>query len=278
MLCRLALTKVAQDFSWILSDARREKVSWTDKEIASVSDYLASSIPTTIDSRRVDKVFGPEKLVDSFTKALESNRREQGEQVEAKDFFRGVVLSATAVTLPPPSPTYSQHRVSLVTNDIEVEEVVPLYIEFTRGGPETATREQARERMREAHRWKGLWRCYINGEIAGFIVVGRFTPRTASIKNVFVHPDHRRQGVGETMVRAVTRYYLGVQPLGFLGAPEEGPEGGARQEVCLNVIEEGAQRLYGRCGFVLPSESGKGEGEKWYRSSFRGLCLPDLQK
>ncbi len=153
-----------------------------------------------------------------------------------------------------PSPACSEHSVTLATTASDAEGVALLYIEFTRGGPVTATFNQAREKMEEALQRKGLWRCHVNGEIAGFIVVGRFTPRTASIKNVFVRPEYRRKGVGETMVRAVTRYYLGI-----------------KKELCLNVIEEGAQRLYGRCGFVLPRESGKLEGEKWYRSSLRGI-------
>lgn len=209
-----------------------------------------------IDIREVDKVFGPSVLVDPFTDALAIIRRTRGEIVKIVDYFHGTVLCATTATLPPPSPTCSEHLVTLATTPSDAEAVAPLYIEFTRGGPVTATFDQAREKMEEALRRKGLWRCHVNGELAGFIVVGRFTPNTASIKNVFVRPEYRRKGVGETMVRVVTRYCLGV-----------------KKELCLNVIEKGAQRLYGRCGFVLPGESGKLEGENWYKSSLRGILL-----
>lgn len=262
---RLTLTLIARDFAWILSDVRNANSSGAAINTDSLSSVLAlaSSLQQVIDPREMHKVFGPESLIIAFTEALTGHRRSRGELVKAVDYFQGTVLCATAATLPP-NPHYSHHRITLAVSASDAEAIAPLYVEFTQGFSVVATISQAQRKMEDALDMKGLWRCQVDGELAGFLVIGRFTPRTASIKNVFVHPEHRRKGVGEAMVMTVTRYYLGVGPLGLNGAPEEGPGRGVKQEICLNAVDEGAKRLYGRCGFVLCDSSG-------YKSSLRGI-------
>lgn len=48
-------------------------------------------------------------------------------------------------------------------------------------------------------------------DVAGYLLLGRNTPRTVAIRNVFVAPEHRRRGLAETMVGAVTRACLGAR-------------------------------------------------------------------
>ncbi|EPS99052.1 hypothetical protein FOMPIDRAFT_112188 [Fomitopsis schrenkii] len=60
------------------------------------------------------------------------------------------------------------------------------------------------------------WRYKDEGEnaqcdVAGYLLLGRNTPRTVAIRNVFVAPEHRRRGLAETMVGAVTRACLGAR-------------------------------------------------------------------
>ncbi|KZT69541.1 hypothetical protein DAEQUDRAFT_811313 [Daedalea quercina L-15889] len=55
-------------------------------------------------------------------------------------------------------------------------------------------------------------------DLAGYLLLGRNTPRSASIRNVFVAPEHRRRGLAEIMVRSVTRVCLGAPDPGLAEA------------------------------------------------------------
>ncbi|KAH9832947.1 uncharacterized protein C8Q71DRAFT_860718 [Rhodofomes roseus] len=60
--------------------------------------------------------------------------------------------------------------------------------------------------------------------LMGFLLLERITPpHTVAIRNVFVVPEHRRRGLAETLVRAVTQACLGL--------PVESAQGPANVEV-----------------------------------------------
>ena len=104
-----------------------------------------------------------------------------------------------------------------------------------------------------------VWVCRVEpeGTPVGYVVLGRVTPRTIAFRNVFVAEEHRRKGIGETMVCAVTRYYLGMRPHGVQGVQEDPPPMGWKEEVNLNVVDAGAERMYKRAGFLFPDLEGE---------------------
>ncbi|KAH9928192.1 uncharacterized protein B0H18DRAFT_1001778 [Fomitopsis serialis] len=84
------------------------------------------------------------------------------------------------------------------------------------------------------------------------------------VRHLFVHPAHRRRGLAETMVRAVTRACLGASlSLSPSGAEASGdaavrvdlPGCGVKRSVCLFYQDPGAARMYRRCGFVVDEDA-----------------------
>lgn len=70
----------------------------------------------------------------------------------------------------------------------------------------------------------------------------------ASLMTIGVHPDHRRQGIGELLVQAFTF------EMGHRGVP--------RIKLGVRSDNAGARKLYERLGWrQVPTASGKGEGE-----------------
>ena len=310
-LYRVTLTKIAKDFSWILS--RPLGVSIAAEEIPEICSTLAYSLPAILspsnplsspDLLKLDKVIGPRALVDDFLKAWSShitslnipNANHPGTtlKIEPLDppYFFSDVSYVTLSTLPPPSPQFSFEKYTIVVpvDEEEASCLAPLYMEFLAHSPSTATYEEAVSVMKDAIKARRLWYCRYQDsseepnlstkEIAGYVMVGRETPRTIAIRNVFVSSNYRRKGIAEALVRAVTRYYLGAAPLGFNAS---GTEIGhkAKEEVCLNVADEGARKLYIKCGFLLEdgARDPKSGREGSYASIWRGLKVvePDTE-
>lgn len=101
-------------------------------------------------------------------------------------------------------------------------------------------------------------------DLAGYLLLGRNTPRTLAIRNVFVAQAHRRRGLAEAMVHAVTRACLGAPPIAIDGDADDGrgvavdvsaPAWGTKDAVCLLVAEPEVARIYARCGFVVDLEA-----------------------
>ncbi len=56
-----------------------------------------------------------------------------------------------------------------------------------------------------------IWVCRTNNVLSAFAELGRVTPRTITIRTVYVPPEHRQRGIAEALlVRALSRYYLGL--------------------------------------------------------------------
>ncbi|KAI0928993.1 hypothetical protein AcW1_006064 [Taiwanofungus camphoratus] len=270
----LTLTKNAMDFSWMMSVPTVIEHSREANDITAAVHLLATFLSTIIHPSAVDKVIGPEEAVNTFIETWVTFMATRGIHLKALDpYFRSRGCYATRATLPEPSSAFDSHQISLASGSDDVTSLVPLYIEFSSHGPVPATLESAQNIMREAVEAQKVWLCRSDGEVAGYVLVGRTTSRTTAIRNVFVVSQHRRKGIAEAMVRAVTRYYLGAEPLGFKGAPTERPLGGTKDEICLNVADPGAERIYKRCGFMLDEHArdpitGR---KRWYQSIWRGV-------
>ena len=230
-----------------------------------------SFLPTIIDPRFFDKLIGPVKLVDAMLECWVSHMAQNGLALKLLDpYFSSKLTYATLNSIPDPSPAFAAYKISQA-GAADVEALAHLYVEFTRSGPIPSTVEDGRAVMADACRVGHIWVCREEETLAGYTLVGRISPHTIAIKNVFTDPSHRRKGVAEAMVRAVTRYYLGAVPRGFDGGPEDGPVGGVKEEICLNVATDEASRLYKRTGFLLDVQDPVTGKEGWYPSCWRGV-------
>ncbi|KAI0647380.1 hypothetical protein C8Q79DRAFT_1009481 [Trametes meyenii] len=103
-------------------------------------------------------------------------------------------------------------RVTTVASKNDFEEFFPQWLAFadcTAGRLSLEVEENyLRQAITSGLAWT-CWTCRTGGELVGFVVNGRATPRTVAIKNVYVPPEHRRKGYAEAMVRAMSRHYLG---------------------------------------------------------------------
>lgn len=247
----------------------------SSEEVTRSSSLLSATLSTIVDPTKVDSVIGPERLVDAFIETWVDFMGNRGLRLKALDpFFKSQVSFATLATLPPPSPILPPYKICLAQVEEDADVVAPFVVDFTRHGPKQTTLEEAKRVMQAAVQMKQLWLCRSpEGEIVAYSLVGRVTPRTIAIRNVYVSPSHRRKGIAECMVKALTRLYLGAEPLGFEGAPSAKPALGTREEICLNVSEDYVAQLYKRCGFLLGEDDHEPmTGKKgWFQSSWRGV-------
>lgn len=262
-------SRVKGDFAWQLSSLR-DQLALEESFVSNVTSSLAKYLPTIIPPASFDFVFGHNALAEAFVNAYIAQLHSLGIQAKLlPPIFRSQISYATKATLPPLSSTFSQHPVRLATMPNDLEAVALMYKQFHRVFEEE-TDSKCREEMSIWILLGLVWICSVDGEPAGYVCAARPTPRTISIRNVFVKPEFRRKGVAETMVRAVSRYYLGADTVGFEGVPSSLPKEGVKEEICLNVIEEHIARLYRRCGYLLgeddrdPATGRKG----WIPTSF----------
>lgn len=218
---------------------------------SAIAGELAQHLLSVVEPRAFDRIYGPTSLSDALIAAYASLVPSHGEHVEdTPAAARSIISYAVKSTLPPPSAAFSQYPVQLATleDNETLGEMFYAFLTFIGAG---VAEEKCKEIMHSSIILGMVWTCRVEGAVAGFCVLGRSTPRTISIKNLYVLPDYRRRGIAETMVRALTRYYLGAEPLGFEGAPAGTPKEGVKDEICLNVKDESAIRLYKRTGFLL---------------------------
>lgn len=239
---------------------------------------LVSHLPSVIDPKSFDALFGPQHLVDAFIDAWASEMNATRLHIEAlPPAFCSKVTYATLATIPAPSPALAKFQIGLATL-ADVDILTDFYIDFYTVISHVVTLDEARDTMTKSVQLGQIWVCRDEGELAGYCAVARMTPRTSSIRNVYVSPKHRRKGVAEAMTRALTRYYLGAEPRGFEGGPEGSPPHGVKDEISLNVAEEHVERLYKKCGFLLGEDAidpvtGK---QGWFPSSCRGVRILDV--
>ena len=123
----------------------------------------------------------------------------------------------------------------------------------------------AQDRTDPSRKGKDPEEAAVGSEIAGYVVLGSSTPRVVWIRQVLVHAAHRRRGLAERLVGAVTRACLGASrdgPGGVTATESDSeasrvrvdvgvPGCGVKSAVCLMFSDPGAGRVYGRCGFVV---------------------------
>lgn len=267
IICRVTLIRIPFNFAWMLGTPHAED-SWPSEDVSVLMSLLVSAVATAVVPTAFDKVIGPENLVNILLGTWVNHMHESGTPVRMLDpFFKSRVSYATRSSLPPLVPV--NHKIELATSkDIEI--LVPFFIDLTRLGPHTATIEAAQRFMDASINLGRVWLCRVDDQIAGYCAVGRMTPCTIAIRNLYVSPEYRRRGVGEALTQAVTRMYLGATPLGFDAPVLEGLVD-VKREVCLNVVEEHVERIYKKCGFLLDQANPDGGKPGWFRSLFRGV-------
>ncbi|RPD81546.1 hypothetical protein L226DRAFT_527822 [Lentinus tigrinus ALCF2SS1-7] len=241
--------------------------------LAPATSLLASSTLTHLSSNPLvlDRIVGPDTVVEPFLTTwsallLSLNLRVHIHSGSGTAFNGSRVSYATRASLKPPpsaspapSPPFPHPIVQASTADLET--IAQLYIAFQADEPWHRTiRRSAALACIEGPVKAGLvWYVPIDGPpggAAGYVLLGRASPRTIAIRNVFVSRSHRRKGVAEAMVRGVTRYYLNAPPHGVRPLKEGPPAVGFKEEVHLNVSDESAERVYRRAGFLFPDRSG----------------------
>jgi len=93
-----------------------------------------------------------------------------------------------------------------------------------------------------------------HSSLVGYLLLGRNTPRTVAIRNVFISLEHRKRGLAEMMVRAVTRACFGASSLLCDDMKLEDPVDvemkvgvpgwGTKSAVCLLVSKPAVARIY----------------------------------
>lgn len=214
-------------------------------------------------------------------------------------------------TLPPPPPPIAPGARYLVRagRPEDAPALLPLAQELlarTPAGAPPPARLLADMRLSAAHRLLFVVEAEAGGsaaqdaagthsgaELAGYVVLGSATPRVVWIRQVLVHAAHRRRGLAERLVGAVTRACLGASRGGPGGvtATDAGAEGGhaggvrvdvgepgcgVKSAVCLMFSDPGAGRVYGRCGFVVDEGAvDPATGQKLcYQYEMRGISGP----
>ena len=268
----MTLTKNTDDFDFVLATPRGVDEFITPEDITESVRLLAKLLANLIDPKAMDGVIGPSDIVLAFIETWVAEMKTKGRTIKIHERkFSSQVSFATLATLPPPSPAHAGLSFTLAHTEEEAVAVVPLVVDFSTEWRKATTLPEIQRMMSAGAQLRLLWIYRVEGEIAGYSLVGRMTPRTVAIRHVYVSPAFRRRGIAGAMVRALTRFYLGAEPLGFDGAPSPKPAAGVRAEVCLNVSREEVAQLYKRCGFLL------GEGDRdpttGQIGSFRSLFI-----
>ncbi|KAI0362477.1 hypothetical protein OH77DRAFT_57189 [Trametes cingulata] len=279
----LTLAHAAGEYSWQLACPQNAEHLLTPAFLAVAADLLARTLLPVSRPTAVRHLWGHEGAADAFLNAWAALVLErEGIQLRIGDpVIPGTRASyATRETIPP-LPTSRSNILVTQAVEADFEELFPLYYDFR-----TQTAHPRELHVEQGYLRRGIssgltWICRIEGTIAGFIVLGRVSPRTIAIRNVYVSPERRRKGIAESLVKAMSRYYLGVRPLGFEGIPDDPPAHGVKDIICINVADRGAERIYRRAGFLFPEQTEDGatvggrdpvSGLKgWFPATFRGF-------
>lgn len=187
---------------------------------------------------------------------------------------------ATRESLTPSPKTPLSFNLTPAT-ERDFEEIFPWHLDFMSWGPGPRALAVEEADLRRTIASGTMWICRDGHCTAGYIITSRSTPRTIAIRNVYVSPAHRRKGVASFMVRAISRYHLGVRPVGYEGVQDGLPENGVKDVVCINVADPDAERIYRRAGFLFPepTEDGSSRGgldpvsgqKAWFPSVWLGF-------
>ncbi|KAI0735701.1 hypothetical protein C8Q76DRAFT_610063 [Earliella scabrosa] len=234
----------------------------SDESLAAATALLATSALALLpDPLALKEVRGPvpavERLVDVYVGLL----RDRGIAVRVVPGRVPIsrVGYATRESVPP-LPTLTPSRCGVAqAGEADMDALVELVMAFRMDvWGEAGSGEEVRAFLARPVARGLVWVCRVepDSKPVGYVVLGRVTPRTIAFRNVFVAEEYRRKGIGETMVCAVTRYYLGMRPHGVQGVADDPPPTGWKEEVNLNVVDACAERMYKRAGFLFPDWGG----------------------
>ncbi|GJE94729.1 GNAT family N-acetyltransferase [Phanerochaete sordida] len=269
----LVLLKVAGDMPWQLGYPGGGELAENDAHAAVAP--LVSFLSSSLEPKALDQVIGRASTVDAFLDAWVAATAARGVRVTAlPPHTRSKRAYATLASLPA-SPAPAPLKVERAHED-DIEALTQLCVDFSRITRGSAMpREQAHARVALDVSLGHIWTCREAGRPMGYLALGRVTRRTIAIRSLYVAPEHQRKGVGVALTVAMTRYLLGAPPLE--GGPAGVPEGGVKEQVCLNVSEEYVERIYKKCGFLLGEDDRDPvSGHKaWFASVARNVKVVD---
>jgi GNAT superfamily N-acetyltransferase len=270
MFISVSLIRIPDEFAWDLGTPRGVEERLSADDISAIASLLASGIEAVLGPKGFDTVIGPRNLVDALIDGWVAHVNRHGELVKALDpIFTSKVSYATKASLPPLRPIPAHFKIEKAATPEDIDAIQPLMIDLLTNGPDDKPDvDQIRRALTNGVAMGHVWVCRIDGEVAGYGSVGRSTPRTIAIRNVYVAASHRRKGIAEVLTSTIVRYYLG-EPTGLEGL--EAPVEGVKEEVCLNVTEEAVERIYKRCGFLLDQEEPGTRQIGWFHTSLRGV-------
>ncbi|TBU31254.1 hypothetical protein BD311DRAFT_804764 [Dichomitus squalens] len=280
---------IKEGFPWILSVHRRAEDILTPETLTLAVTLLANSISTLqfADPSIVSplRVFGVEEPVNAFLTAWVGIQRGRGQRIRLKPnpttVFVTYATRNTLTPLPPRTLMSPQHIISRASMS-DLESLIPLYMNFfsTKSWPTQIIPTEALTRLQRELPTGLFWVCRTDGIMSAFAELGSVSPRTITIRTVYVPPEHRQRGVAEALVHTITRYYVGLGAGEMAVVPPGPPPEGVKEQVKLNVADAAAEELYRRLGFLLPHQSPDGmaltggidpaTGRRgWYRSIWR---------
>ncbi|KAI8989756.1 hypothetical protein BD414DRAFT_414338 [Trametes punicea] len=280
---QLTLTHVAHDFAWQLGCPQGVYDSLSPPFLDVAAKQLAQSLLEIAHPNVLSKIFGHEGAVSAFLEAWTAAAATKGAQLRVGDpIFPSRSSYATRETVSPLPTSSSNFSLTPATED-KFEELLPLYLEFRNSTTGTRALHVEEAYIRDAIASGFAWTSRSEGSIVGFAILGRATPKTIALRNVYVAPEHRRKGIAEGMVGAITRFCLGIRPIGYEGLPDGPPAFGTKDVVCINVIDPAAERIYQRVGYLFPERTRDGlvmcgkdpvSGlTAWFPSVLRGVLL-----
>ena len=230
--------------------------------LASATTSLAQALSQHVsaDPSTIQTIIGPTDVVPNFIAAWVSLQQSHGTTVQFTPLGSMMTTSYATLASLAPLPTAVAKCTTALARAEDIDALAALRIAFQAEAwvwTTPNTMEVERATLREPVAAALVWICRVEGVPAGFIVVGRATPRTVAVRNVFVASEFRRKGVALAMTRAVTGYYLGEKQHGLEGVPEGPPSVGFKEQVCLNVANEGAKKMYRRVGYLIPEFEGE---------------------
>ncbi|KAI0672881.1 hypothetical protein C8Q78DRAFT_1077199 [Trametes maxima] len=248
-------------------------------------DILARALFAIAGPEIVTALWGRREAIDAFLAVWISLSSAQGVRLRLLDpTMISRASYATRDTVASLPATFPNLDIAQATES-DFDELFPQWLDFTTYAAGTRALDAEEAHLRGTLASGLAWTCRSDGALAGFIVSGRATRRTITIRNVYVSPEHRRKGIAEAMVRAMSRHYLGVQPVGY-GVSMDPPAVGVKEIVCINVIDPSAERIYRRAGFLFPEYGPDGSpvggydpmtGKKgWFRSALRKVQPEDV--